>query len=158
MGSRLEYWYFDHLAITVRTFAIQPEIDLMILVESYPCYDPHRSQDLIKRYRIHARTMSANEPHPLVTSALGTIPLLDLGPLHHYLSTYSHPIQIYGRMISLVFLPQPNLPEREPLIVVFDWIAGVDVGRFYLPPGVGYSIAFLSEEYFVLSQGYEHTD
>ncbi|CAE6484883.1 unnamed protein product [Rhizoctonia solani] len=140
-----------------RIFAIQPEVDLMILLESCPIQDP-RSRYLIKRYRIHVRTMTTNEPHPYVTSTPGTSYLLDLGSPHNLFFNYSRPIQIYGRMVSIIFRPDTDHPDSEPLIVVFDWILGAEVGRFYLPSYAGSSIAFLSEEYFVIPQGYRYTD
>ncbi|CAE6526752.1 unnamed protein product [Rhizoctonia solani] len=102
--------------------------------------------------------MTTNEPHPQVTSSIGTTFLIDLGPLRRLVVlSYSRPIQIYGRMLSLVFRPEPNHPEQELLIVVFDWVAGVEVGRFDLPSHTRYSIAFISEEYFIIPQGYKCT-
>ncbi|CEL55798.1 hypothetical protein RSOLAG1IB_01810 [Rhizoctonia solani AG-1 IB] len=95
--------------------------------------------------------MSTNQPHPCAVDAA---PLLNLGRLEYHFITRRPPIHIYGRMLSLIFRPDLDDPVGEPLIVVFDWVAGVEVGKFHLPKYSGYSIAFISEEYFIIPQDY----
>jgi hypothetical protein len=122
-GIEFKDWSHNNLDISVRAFAIQPRIDLMVLLESYAYLDERGR--FMKRYRIHLRSMSTNQPHPCAVDAA---PLLNLGRLEYHFITRRPPIHIYGRMLSLIFRPDLDDPVGEPLIVVFDWVAGVEVG------------------------------
>ncbi|ELU44177.1 monocarboxylate permease [Rhizoctonia solani AG-1 IA] len=148
-GIEFRHWHYDILDTFVRAFATQPRIDLLVLLESCP-YPDDRGR-FVRCYRIHLRSLSTNQPHPY---AIDATPLLNLGLLEHYFLTRRPPIHIYGRMLSFIFRPNFEHPEGEPLIIVFDWVIGVEVGRYYLPAYTEYSISFISEEYFIIPQGY----
>ncbi|KAF8699172.1 MFS general substrate transporter, partial [Rhizoctonia solani] len=148
-GIEFRHWHYDILDTFVRAFATQPRIDLLVLLESCP-YPDDRGR-FVRCYRIHLRSLSTNQPHPY---AIDATPLLNLGLLEHYFLTRRPPIHIYGRMLSFIFRPNFEYPEGEPLIIVFDWVIGVEVGRYYLPAYTEYSISFISEEYFIIPQGY----
>ncbi|CUA70898.1 hypothetical protein RSOLAG22IIIB_04386 [Rhizoctonia solani] len=96
--------------------------------------------------------MTSNEPHPLATIST---PFLKITKHPWRGSGDLNPMALYGRIIALRFIPGPYLPAFTPFIILFDWIAGLELGRVELKPYAGCSISFISEEYFVVAQGYK---
>ncbi|KAL5634459.1 hypothetical protein ACGC1H_002498 [Rhizoctonia solani] len=152
-GTDYKFWAHEELDFTACSLVIQPEIDLLVLLEYCPLDPTPGWHQVDQRYRVHLRTMATNKPHPL---AMLSAPFLDIGKLPHRDFDDSSPMILYGRILALRFVPNPHRPAFRPFIVLLDWIVGVEIGRVQLESYAGCFIAFLSEEYFVVSQGYKY--
>ncbi|CAE6467352.1 unnamed protein product [Rhizoctonia solani] len=152
-GTDYKFWVHEGMGFTACSLAIQPEIDLMVLLEYCPLEPTTSWHQVDQSYRIHLRTMSSNKPHPL---AMSSAPFLDVGKLPHRHFDDLSPMSLYGRILALRFVPNPHRPAFKPFVVLFDWIVGVEIGRVQLESYAGCFISFLSEEYFVVSQGYKY--
>ncbi|CAE6450602.1 unnamed protein product [Rhizoctonia solani] len=136
-GTGYRYWVHDGLGFHVCSFSIQPEIDLLVLLYYLPF-------ELVPGYCIHLRTMSTNEPHPLAAAS----PLLNIDGLPDLQPDDSNEIIIFGRILAHLL----NIPESKPFIILFDWIAGIEIGRIDLEPSERSTIAFISEEYCAVTR------
>ncbi|KAH7341267.1 hypothetical protein B0J17DRAFT_645934 [Rhizoctonia solani] len=152
-GTDYKHWIHDNLGFCVSAFVIQPELDLMVLLEYSPLHELNSDHNPHRRYRIHLRTATSNEPHPL---AIVPSPLLDIGKIPYLCLEDPNPVGLYGRILFLRFTPNQHHPAFGPVIILFDWIAGEEVGRIKLGPYAGCSVTFISEEYLVIPQGYKH--
>lgn len=130
-GTGHERWQHGDFGFNVIRFLIQPEQDLLVLLEEdlqglsdHPIEEISAS-DIERDYRIHLRTMSTNEPHPAATSPTGTV--MDLNLVEHSDMRFHEPhdIQVNGCLISVVFggRQAPGIV----FILVIDWVAGVQV-------------------------------
>ncbi|KDN34979.1 hypothetical protein RSAG8_11985, partial [Rhizoctonia solani AG-8 WAC10335] len=143
-GIGYKHWY-HHVDCNIKYIAIQPELDLLVLL-SYagtmwsPDDVPHQ---------IHLRTISTNAPHPLAASPI--INLKVARASRYDLGFQNNLVQIHGRMIGVRFGSYHN-PTLKPLVMVWNWVLGVEVVHLKLKfrPGREYSMTFISEEYILV--------
>ncbi|CAE6497256.1 unnamed protein product [Rhizoctonia solani] len=136
-GTSYQYWHHHDFGFPMEKFAIQPEIDLLVLVEGVVL----RQEDVDeldwgtarishKTYRLHFLTMSTNTPH-----SLAGLPVLDtrLSGLANSNETQDTKtiISLNGRMIMLV--TSTRKAAFENAIVVWDWVKGNEVLRIIVP-------------------------
>ncbi|CAE7175500.1 unnamed protein product [Rhizoctonia solani] len=136
-GTDYKHWHHRDFGFPVEAFAIQPEIDLLVLVEGLilkqevvasPSFGPIRKA--YTSYRLHFHTMSTNTPHFLPRSTF-----LDTGL--GGMSSFEEPfnaqpaISLRGRIIMLVGSTNHSATERT--IVVWDWVEGVEILRTIVP-------------------------
>ncbi|CAE6442230.1 unnamed protein product [Rhizoctonia solani] len=156
-GTSSKHWYHANFGFPIEVFAIQPEIDLLVLVEGILV----RAEDILDdflgtfrishmTYRLHFRTMSTNDPH-----WLARLPTLDTGlATQSGLGSSEVIISLNGRMVML----QPNAthPKSRNTPVVWDWVEGIEKFRLSVPLHrhsllTTYSSYLLSEDYLAVS-------
>ncbi|KAF8606376.1 hypothetical protein BDV93DRAFT_343964 [Ceratobasidium sp. AG-I] len=147
-GLEYKHWVISDLGPGMECFEIDPEQDLLVLLESKLA---ERNEEL---YRLHFRTMSTNEVHP--RAAAGSLILLRRHQRHSIQPKYSQ-LEIFGCLLA-ISLPA-NMFIHPSYLVIWNWTTGVEV--VYMPTAVDWnstSFAFLSEDSFVLTryaQSYE---
>ncbi|CAE6501662.1 unnamed protein product [Rhizoctonia solani] len=100
-------------------------------------------------HQLHLRTISTNDPHPVAAS-----PIIDLkvSQASRYQLRYQDDlVQIHGRMIGVRFGGYRN-PTLKPLIMVWNWVTGIEVVHLELRPRGQYSMTFLSEKYILVPE------
>ncbi|KAH7343137.1 hypothetical protein B0J17DRAFT_641165 [Rhizoctonia solani] len=146
-GTEYRHWHHP-VDCNISYIAIQPELDLLVLLS----YQGNHSAPDSLSYQIHLRTISTNDPHPL---AVFPIINLDITRASQYRLGFQDNINIvqtHGRMVGIRFCGTHH-PERTPLIMVWDWVDGIEVAHLELQPaGKIYSMTFISEEYFVIPE------
>ncbi|KAG8751925.1 hypothetical protein FRC11_008849, partial [Ceratobasidium sp. 423] len=148
-NAEYRHWRHDSYGFRFESFALQPEIDLLVLAEGV-INQAETTGESEKRYRLHFRTISDNDPHPLAAS-----PVLDLGVHLHFPSDLAEMSllnpSVCGQMVLLQSdMNQPKLTFRD-VIVVCDWIKGVEILRIPVPTGCRSYPVFISEEYLIVT-------
>ncbi|KAH7343167.1 hypothetical protein B0J17DRAFT_641270 [Rhizoctonia solani] len=131
------YWHHCDFGFPIEAFAIQPEIDLLVLVEGVvlkqedvdePDWGTTRISH--KTYRLHFLTMSTNTSHSLAEWPVLDTRLSGLSNSNESRDT-KIAISLNGRMIMLVSSTR-NLTV-ENTIAVWDWVKGNEVLRISVP-------------------------
>ncbi|CAE6473528.1 unnamed protein product [Rhizoctonia solani] len=138
-GTGYKHWYHQ-IDCNVNYIAIQPELDLLVVLSG--------EEAPVPSYQIHLRTISTNDPHPLAAS-----PIIDIktGASRYDLRYENNLVQIHGRMIGVRFGGFRS-PTLKSLVMVWNWVLGVEVAHLELRPVREYSMAFISEEYFLVPE------
>ncbi|CAE6527350.1 unnamed protein product [Rhizoctonia solani] len=144
-GIGYKYWSHTDVGCNVKYIAIQPELDLLVLLSYKGNYF---SPDNIQ-YQIYLRTMSTNDPHPLAASPIINLEIAQAA--QYDLRFQDSLVQIHGRMIGVRFGCYRN-PALKPLIMVWNWMLGVEVAHLELECRRQYSMTFISEEYFLVPE------
>ncbi|KAG9092260.1 hypothetical protein FRC07_011700, partial [Ceratobasidium sp. 392] len=137
-GTEYDSWYLPDLGVDASDFRIDPDLDLLVLLEVDPVPgDPET--DLIRRF--HLRSLRNGLPHPL--AAVHVITSTD-----KFTSTFTLPsFQIVGRYIVLLSATNSLLSSDSPRIFVWDWTTGNLVTHAEV---VGKYFTFLSETCFMV--------
>ncbi|CUA73758.1 hypothetical protein RSOLAG22IIIB_01275 [Rhizoctonia solani] len=126
-GTPWKQWSFEDLGVDVRDFVMQPDYDLLVLLEmnkSLPYPNPdgiEGAPDIIQYFTIHLRTLGTNQPHP--DAVQPTIGYNTPSYRHRRPSFY---FQIVGRYLAVQFLISGASSEKSKLRV-WDWTTGKDV-------------------------------
>ncbi|CAE6431474.1 unnamed protein product [Rhizoctonia solani] len=126
-GTPWKQWSFEDLGVDVRDFVMQPDYDLLVLLElnkSLPCPNPdgiEGAPDLMQYFTVHLRTLGTNQPHPDATR-----PTIAYNTPSYRRSRPSFYFQIVGRYLAIQFLISNASSERSKLRV-WDWTTGKDV-------------------------------
>ncbi|TFK55467.1 hypothetical protein OE88DRAFT_622844 [Heliocybe sulcata] len=135
----MKQWVIEDLGFAIRDFSLDISQDLLVLVE---LPTPDSSGDF-PPCRIHVRTMSTGEPHPLAQS-----PLLLHKP-YLFDSAWTFSLIIMDRHLGIMFrCPEgEHGPEHE--LVIWDWKSGsLKMTR----PGIEMeSFAFLTDTLVVIT-------
>ncbi|QRW18426.1 hypothetical protein RhiXN_03350 [Rhizoctonia solani] len=127
-------------------------MDLVVLLEWCTSNGLNSSAYPRRHLRIHSRTINTDAPHPL---AAASPELLDMGdPSSFFIENSKYP-ELYGRTLIIQLKCAGTNSELDSIVILFDWIAGVQVGRIELKSDPGRSIRFLSDEYLIIPQGYQ---
>lgn len=138
-GTEHTHWSYN-LGLDAVSFIIYPKQDLLVLLEEVvqeplvEAADVPPTPSASEHFRMHLRTMSTNQPHPAVTSPLGTVVDLNFSGHAFALSQGSrkYQMQIYDRLIAVAvasrFRPDwEDSPILQVSIRVIDWISGSEV-------------------------------
>lgn len=139
-GIEYKHWEISDLGFDVRDFGIDPEQDLLVLLEP--------GEDV---YRIHLRTMSTNETHPNTSAGRSII----VEP-HSVESARSFYFEISGYLLAVLFRSRNE--RIQSYVVIWDWTAGQELSRVHTVDGYSASFTLLSEDSFVVprfSHSYE---
>ncbi|KAB5594162.1 hypothetical protein CTheo_2378 [Ceratobasidium theobromae] len=151
-GTEYKHWHHNS-DFKIQELAMQPEQDLIFLIEQVNWMDPP-NQFNYEHYRLHARSMETNKPHPIALSSVGaminlitpsaTIPGFDPG-----LGLYpTIRIQTYGRLVAVLI--DYSLSDTHSRIIVWDWLLCSEVAHIELSGQPHYQFGFLSQEYLVI--------
>ncbi|CAE6456553.1 unnamed protein product [Rhizoctonia solani] len=127
-GTPWKQWTLD-LAVDTRDFVMQPEYDLLVLLElkqtiPFPNSvaidetDPDRTQ----YFTIHLRTLGTNKPHPDAAR-----PTIDYSTPSYRRTSSSFYFQIVGRYLAVQFLVTDAAGSDKFKLRVWDWTTGNDV-------------------------------
>jgi hypothetical protein len=128
-GLSWKQWTFDDLGVDTRDFVMQPDYDLLVLLELkqtilYPnsAAINERDPDRTQYFTIHLRTLGTNEPHP--DAARSTI---SYSTPSYRRTTSSFYFQIVGRYLAIQFLVTDATGSDKFRLRVWDWTTGNDV-------------------------------
>lgn len=153
-----KHWILSDLEVDICDFATDPEQDLLVLLE-----DTRREQNE-EAYRLHLRTMSAGQPHPMAhacSSVAAHLPSSRLSPAKTF------DIDILGRSLAIIF--RSIRSDIASCIIIWNWTTGEELSvsvylrvlfgkliesnhlqRMSTVGGWHASFALLAENYFVL--------
>lgn len=119
-GTLWKQWSHPDLGVDVRDFAMEPDYDLLVLLEMviHPSSVPAKGQD--QRFRIHIRSLETNLPHP--GAARPTIE--HASPAFTRRTRSSFYFQIVGRYLAVLFLADEGGETSSWELRVWDWTAG----------------------------------
>ncbi|CAE7096056.1 unnamed protein product [Rhizoctonia solani] len=136
-GTGYEHWHHHDFGFPIEAFAIQPEIDLLVLVEGTVLKEQIERHHMIgmmtrvyKSYRLHFQTISANTPHVLSSSTFLDTGLGGVSSIKEPIGTQLT-VSLNGRMIMLVGSTNHSTTERT--IGVWDWVEGTEILRISVP-------------------------
>lgn len=115
-GTEYKYWLIPDLGVDVHFFAIDPEQDLLVLVELHSTHPEECS------YILHLRTISTGEAHPKLP--FGRAALAYQSPLT-WAPMLSPFFEICGHLLAVMFPSRHGLGSSY--IVVWDWISGIEL-------------------------------
>ncbi|GAB1523979.1 hypothetical protein RhiTH_007131 [Rhizoctonia solani] len=128
-GIPWKQWSFDDLGVDTRDFVMQPEYDLLVLLESnqtvlYPnsAGINEGEPDRTHYFTIHLRTLGTNEPHPDAAR-----PTINYSTPSYRRTTSSFYFQIVGRYLAVQFLVTNASGSDKFKLRVWDWTTGKDV-------------------------------
>ncbi|KAF8707526.1 6-phosphogluconate dehydrogenase, decarboxylating, partial [Rhizoctonia solani] len=128
-GIPWKQWSFDDLGVDTRDFVMQPEYDLLVLLESnqtvlYPnsAGINEGEPDRTHYFTIHLRTLRTNEPHPDAAR-----PTINYSTPSYRRTTSSFYFQIVGRYLAVQFLVTNASGSDKFKLRVWDWTTGKDV-------------------------------
>ncbi|CAE7212593.1 unnamed protein product [Rhizoctonia solani] len=144
-GTPWKQWSIEDLGVDVRDFVMQPDYDLLVLLEinkSLPRSNPdgiEGAPDLTQYFTIHLRTLGTNQPHPDAAR-----PTISYSTPSYRRTRPSFYFQIVGRYLAVQFLISSVSSEKFQLRV-WDWTTGKDVT--YIEPwrAGAESFTFLSD-------------
>ncbi|KAF4623257.1 hypothetical protein D9613_002126 [Agrocybe pediades] len=122
--------------VHVRDFAMDPSLDLLVLVEAP---DMLLADDKLE-YRVHLRSLSTGKPHPRVSGG----PVLRLEQKHRRDFTDSYAIQIWGDLVSIIF--ERRVVESE--LAVWEWTTNTLLND--IEAGGLLSSSFISDSWMLL--------
>ncbi|KAG8741063.1 hypothetical protein FRC10_003403 [Ceratobasidium sp. 414] len=139
-NTSYEHWQLSNLGVNAHDFKIDPDLDLLVLLEADPAPgDP--DTDLIRRF--HIRSLRTGLPHPLAA-----VPVI-VSP-DKFTSTFvPASFQIVGRFVALLSYTNQLLSSDSPRISVWDWTTG-DLVTF--ADVAGNCFAFTSDTCFVIGR------
>lgn len=128
-GTKYKFWQHMVPARALRQLTIQPEYDLLVLLEqvsvradtSMP-YGGFHPRTYHEYYKLHLRSMGTNEPHPVVPP-LGRIGIdLNITSTGYWPPKWKIELQVFGRLVAAMLYS-----TSETHIVIWNWLSGSQV-------------------------------
>ncbi|KAJ1310916.1 hypothetical protein OPQ81_009428 [Rhizoctonia solani] len=150
-GTPWRQWSFEDVGVDVRDFVMQPDYDLLVLLEMnqslpYPNSDGiEGAPDLMQYFTIHLRTLGTNRPHPDAVR-----PTISYNTPSYRRTRSSFYLQIVGRYLAIQFLVTNASGSDKFKLRVWDWTTGKDVT--YIEPWTtgAESFTFLSDQLILI--------
>lgn len=119
-GVEYRHWMFSDLGVDAQKFAIDPEQDLLVLLEVNHVY---RTEGV---YKLHLRSMSTNEVHAKASTGGSVLVYRTWLMLVPASSFY---LEISGSRLAVVFRSKNNfdLHVAPSYVVIWDWTTGVEL-------------------------------
>lgn len=123
-GTSYKQWSHDISGYNIKGFFIQPEQDLLVLLEHVSSEELLNVQEAsyYERYRLHLRTMSTNEPHPAALPCASSA--FDFGLTSNGAPRRRFTLNIFGKLVGLMIY-SPVVTGVPSVFVVWDWVAGL---------------------------------
>ncbi|KAG8758275.1 hypothetical protein FRC11_003935, partial [Ceratobasidium sp. 423] len=127
-GTPWKQWSFGDLGVDARDFIMQPDYDLLVLLEmnqALPYTESdggERAPDHIQYYTIHLRTLGSNKPHPDAIR-----PTISYNTPSYRRTRPSFYFQIVGRYLAIQFLITDASGSDKFKLRVWDWTTGKDI-------------------------------
>lgn len=153
-GTGHKHWHHGDLGFDIRRFAIQPDDDLIVLLEEANQIVHQQLDDgmvisnNLVRYRLHLRTMSTNELHPATAPLAGCVPL-NIDGRRNRIRHRHFQLRVYGHLVGIMFSSRVGL-ARSFTIIVLNWVTGSELACIKLPSVHYHTFDFLSHEYLVV--------
>ncbi|KAF8607146.1 hypothetical protein BDV93DRAFT_542163 [Ceratobasidium sp. AG-I] len=140
-GTDYKHWVISDLGLDARDFGMDPEQDLLVLLEA------ERGRQHGGIYRIHLRTMSTNQSHP--KTSVGQSILVHQHPLGLPPAATFY-FEISGHLLAVLF--RSISQQVQSYVVIWDWTTGLELARAHTVGGNDASFTLLSDDLFVLSR------
>ena len=115
-GTEYKYWTITDVGLDARDFGIDPEQDLLVLLEGEPGYQHGGT------YMVHLRTMSTNEAHPKISDGYSTI-------VHQHPMELPRAANVYfemsGQLLAILF--RSGRRHVQSYVVIWDWTTGTEL-------------------------------
>ncbi|QRV99885.1 vacuolar protein sorting-associated protein 13 [Ceratobasidium sp. AG-Ba] len=142
-GTGLESWSFNNMGMNVVQIALDPEVNLLCLVEFLDIEDPNLPAHTA--YNIHLRALDTNEPHlgAALSKFTWRLQLPNTRDPHMRIT-----IHIIGNLLGVFFLFQ-NSPLTLPYLVIWDWTLGLEIIEIRTGRSTGDCFTIIDQELVV---------
>ncbi|KAF8606380.1 hypothetical protein BDV93DRAFT_553553 [Ceratobasidium sp. AG-I] len=117
-GTEYKNWIIHDLGVDIQNFMIDPEQDLLVLLEV------NRAPGHQEVYRLHLRSMSTNDVHPKASSDCSVLvyrplaALVPVNPLRY---------EVSGALLAVLFLARNE--RGSSYVVIWNWTTGAEFAR-----------------------------
>lgn len=150
-GVEWKQWSHSDLGVDVRDFAMEPDYDLLVLMELNDIVPdrsaPEGAPNATQYFTIHIRSLETNQPHPdagRATIAYNCPAWTGSGCSFYF--------QVVGRYLAVVFLISGNRPARSHAhrLTVWDWTTGKMITYVEPTADGAESFTFINDRLFLI--------
>jgi hypothetical protein len=119
-GTEYRHWTHEDLGVDAQDFSMEPDFDLLVMLEMGDLLEVHGSTGTTQHFNIHLRSLETCLPHPDATRPVITHSLSSFAR-----TSWSFYFQIVGRYLAVLFLLGLGRIEGQTYqLKVWDWTTG----------------------------------